>query len=238
MSERSTTGAPALVSRLTAEFVGTFTLVFAGTGAVAVNSITGGVIGHVGVALAFGLAIATMVYAFRSVSGAHFNPAVTVALVVRRAFPARESLPYILVQLAAAATASIALSAVVSGSAADLGATIPAFGTAVSALGIEVIATFFLVSVILGVVRAGSGADPWAGIAIGGTVAMCALAFGPATGASMNPARSFGPALVTSGAFNWYWLYVAGPVLGGLLAVIADAIVRRGIPKAQEGENE
>lgn len=226
-----------LARRLVAEFVGTLALVAAGTGAVAANSVTGGALGHIGVALTFGLVIAVFVYAYKDVSGAQYNPAVSVALALRGAFPRREVAPYILAQgagaVAGGALVRLLVGAIVAagdaafrpGSAAILGATMPGPGGAWVALGVEVVATFLLVTVILGVVRAGGRGNPWAGIAIGGTVALCALAFGPISGASMNPARSLGPALFAPGAGAVLWIYIVGPVVGGALAVAVDRVV-------------
>ena len=243
-------GTPRFAARLLAEFVGTFALVFAGTGAIVVDAVSGGAIGHAGIALTFGLVIAVFVYAYKDLSGAQYNPAVSVALWLRGVFPGREVVPYVAAQLAGATAASgivavgvrrIAAEAVMEGAAlvqgatsagaaasdavAGLGATVPGPGGALVALPVEVLATFLLVTVILGVVRAGERANPWAGIAIGGTVALCALAFGPISGASMNPARSFGPIVFAHGGARSYWLYVVGPVVGGILAVLVDRAV-------------
>lgn len=250
-------GTPTLAARLLAEFVGTFALVFAGTGAIVVDAVSGGAIGHVGIALTFGLVIAVFVYAYKDLSGAQYNPAVSAALWLRGVFPGREVAPYVAAQLAGALAASgivalgvrkIAAEAVMEGAAAlaegaalvqgatsagaaasavvvGLGATVPGPGGALVTLPVEVLATFLLVTVILGVVRAGERANPWAGIAIGGTVALCALAFGPISGASMNPARSFGPIIFAHGAARSYWLYVVGPVVGGIIAVLVDRAV-------------
>lgn len=223
-----------MTRRLTAEFVGTFALVFAGTGAIAADALTGAV-GHVGIALAFGLVIAVMVYAFKDVSGAHFNPAVTIALWSRGDHRPREVVPYLLAEIAGAVAASLVLLALVRPlGGADLGATLPArvlvaAGPRAAVLGtvtIEALATFFLVTVIFGVVRAGDGANPWAGVAIGGTVALDALAFGTLTGASMNPARSLGPAFVVPGALDQVWLYIVGPIAGALVAAAVDRVIR------------
>ncbi len=216
-----------LSRRLVAEFVGTFALVFAGTGAIVSNGVSGGAVGHVGVALTFGLVIAVMVYAYKDVSGAQYNPAVSIALWLRGVFPGREVAPYIFTQLVAAVAAGGVLRLIVPPAAgvSDLGATMPTWSAGAS-IAIEAVATFFLVTVILSVVRAGERSNPWAGIAIGGTVALCALFAGPLTGASMNPARSFGPAVVSPGALGVYWIYVVGPVLGGVVAAVLDRMGR------------
>ncbi len=207
--------------QLFAEFCGTFALVFAGTGAMVTDSLTGSV-GHVGIALTFGLIVATMVYAYRHTSAAQFNPAVTIALWIRGVIPAERVLPFSLVQLAGAATGSSAVRLIfASRTVTDYGSTLPALPIG-SSLLLEVLITAVLVTVIMGVVRAGRDADPWAGIAIGGAVSLCSLFAGPMTGASMNPARSFGPALFTPGAFADFWIYIVGPVAGAVIAVGID----------------
>lgn len=231
---------PSLVHRLIAEFIGTFALVFAGTGAIVVNAATNGAIGHIGVSLTFGLVIGVMVYGYKDYSGAQFNPAVSIALWLRGVFPRREVFPYIAIQIAGAVVGSITLVFIVPGEFVGVvdgmtgriaGATVPASGiNAVQAIAAEVVTTFFLVTVILGVVSAGERSDSWAGIAIGGTVALAALFFGPISGASMNPARSLGPALVETGALSVYWIYVVGPIVGGGLAVAVDRVLRPARP--------
>ncbi len=209
---------------LLAEFVGTFVLVFAGTGAVATGHLLGNPPVLLTVAFAFGGAIAVMVYTYRSVSGAHFNPAVTFALWIDRRVTAGSAVAYIATQLAAAAAASGILALAVGPALAPVGATLPADGPGMALL-FEVIATFVLVTVILGVVRVGAGADAYAGLAIGGTVFLCALFAGPVSGASMNPARSFGPALFAPNAIASYWIYVAGPLSGAFLAWAAHRMM-------------
>lgn len=212
-------------AQLIAEFLGTFFLLFAGTGAMIADTVTGGTISHVGVAATFGLIIAVMVYAFRATSAAQYNPAVTVALWLRGVIPGRRVFPFILTQLVAATTASAILFGVFRGAGVEnFGATLPGLPL-LPALLVEIAITMILVTVIMGVVRAGSGADPWSGIAIGGAVALCSLSFGPLTGASMNPARSFGPALFTGGAFEGFWIYIVGPVIGAVLSVALDRII-------------
>ena len=220
--------------RIIAEFVGTFALVFAGTGAIVADQLTGGAVGHVGISLTFGLVIGVMVYAYKDVSGAQYNPAVSLALLTSRRQTVQEALIFILTQLAASTVASATLWLLFGGSggvALDFGATVPnrAVGAGVGqALVLEVTTTFFLVSVIFGVIREKDKSNAWAGLAIGGTVALCALFAGTISGASMNPARSFGPALFTAGALSAYWIYGVGPIFGGLLAVAVDYGVRNG----------
>ncbi|HET9343983.1 MAG TPA: aquaporin [Candidatus Eremiobacteraceae bacterium] len=200
---------------LVAEFVGTFFLVFAGTGAIVVDSISHEVT-HVGVSLVFGLVIAALIYALGHVSGAHFNPAVTAGFWALGEFPARRVPWYVSMQLAGAAAASALLFAIF-GKTGELGITLPQSGVSTSLI-LETAMTFLLVFVIFGSAVHGKAVKSFAGIAIGGTIALDALFGGPISGASMNPARSFGPALVT-GTWIDQWIYVVGPLVGALLAV-------------------
>ncbi|HEY7994656.1 MAG TPA: aquaporin [Candidatus Eremiobacteraceae bacterium] len=202
---------------LIAEFVGTFFLVFAGTGAIVVDSISHEVT-HVGVSLVFGLVIAALIYALGHVSGAHFNPAVTVGFWALGEFPARRVPLYVGMQLIGAVAASTLILAMF-GRVGGLGTTVP-HGSASTSLILETAMSFLLVFVIFGSAVHGKAVKSFAGIAIGGTIALDALFGGPISGASMNPARSFGPALV-SGTWSNQWIYVVGPVLGALLAVAA-----------------
>lgn len=200
---------------LVAEFVGTFFLVFAGTGAIVVDSISHQVT-HIGVSLVFGLVIAALIYALGHVSGAHFNPAVTVGFWALGEFPGRRVPWYVGTQFIGAATASALLLALF-GKNGGLGVTLPQ-GTVSTSLILETAMTFLLVFVIFGSAVHGKAVKSFAGIAIGGTIALDALFGGPISGASMNPARSFGPALVT-GTWLDQWIYVVGPLVGSLLAV-------------------
>ena len=174
----------------------TFALVFAGCGAIVADSVYDGALGAVGVALVFGLIIMVMVYATGHLSGAHINPAVTVAFTLTRHFPAREAVAYIAAQLAGAVAGALVLLAVWPDQPADLGATVPSVGAG-SAFVYEVVLTAFLMFVIMAVATDTRAVGAAAAIAIGGTVGLDALFGGPVTGASMNPARSFGPALAT-----------------------------------------
>lgn len=207
---------------LAAEFIGTFALVFAGCGAIAVNAETGA-LGHVGVAIAFGLVIAVMIYALGHISGAHFNPAVSVAFAVGRHFPWTSVATYTAAQVAGATIAALFLRATL-GPAADLGVTRPG-GADIQALAWEVTFTFFLVLVITAVATDTRAVGEAAALAIGGTVALGALVAGPISGASLNPARSLGPALV-SVDFTAIWIYIAGPVAGAILASAAYRFLR------------
>lgn len=215
---------PASVGRASlAEAIGTFALVFAGTGAIIVDAQTGA-LGHVGIALTFGLVVMAAIYAVGEVSGAHINPAVTIAFWASGRFPGRRVLPYVGGQVAGALAASGMLWLIFPGTA-TLGATVPA-GSAMQSLLLEVVLTFFLMFVILGVAVGAKEVGILAGIAIGGTVAFEALMGGPISGASMNPARSLAPALVSL-ELGALWIYLVGPVLGASLAVAAYRAVYR-----------
>ena len=212
------------MNRWICEFIGTFVLVFAGTGAIAADAITGGAVTHVGVAIAFGLAVGSMIYAVGDVSGAHLNPAVTLGFWLARRMPGGEALAYVGSQCAGALAGSAALWLLLSGPP-TLGATTPTVPLA-AAFGLEVAQTFLLAFVIIEI-TSHEKPTPLAGAAIGGTVALCALFGGPFTGASMNPARSLGPAVV-SGELAHLWLYWTAPFLGGALAVGGCRLTRGG----------
>ncbi|MEM6751414.1 MAG: MIP/aquaporin family protein [Cyanobacteria bacterium P01_C01_bin.38] len=201
-----------------AEGIGTFTLVFAGTGAVMVNAISDGSLTHLGVSFVFGAVVAAMIYCLGHISGAHLNPAVTLAFWTSGFFPRRLVLPYILAQLIGAVSAS-ALLLISLGRVANLGATLPLDDNWLQCFVLEFVLTFILMFVIFG-----SGLDRrapvgFAGLAIGLTVALEAAFMGPVTGASMNPARSFGPALIGA-IWQHHWVYWLAPIMGAQLAVI------------------
>lgn len=201
-----------------AEGIGTFALVFAGTGAVMVNKITNGSVTHLGISFVFGAVVAAMIYCLGHVSGAHFNPAVTLAFWTSGFFPRRLVLPYIVAQVIGAILAS-ALLFLSLGKIANLGATLPLNGNWSQSLILELVLTFILMFVIFG-----SGLDRrapvgFAGIAIGLTVALEAAFMGPITGASMNPARSFGPAFI-GWIWQHHWVYWVAPIMGAQLAAI------------------
>jgi len=203
------------MSKVAAEMVGTFAMVFAGCGAIMVNASTGGSITHVGVCLVFGLAVMVMIYATGHISGAHFNPAVTIGFSVVGRFSWREAPAYIFGQCLAAILACVALLFIL-GPDAGMGATTPS-GELMQSLVLEGIITFFLMFVIMAVATDGRAVGQMAGLAIGGTVALLAIFAGPISGASMNPARTLGPALI-SGQFTAIWVYVVGPILGAMTA--------------------
>jgi aquaporin NIP len=215
---------PDLVRRATAEGIAAFALVFAGCGAIVANAESDGALGAVGVSLTFGLIVMAMIYATGHLSGAHINPAVTVAFTLTRHFPAREAAAYIAAQLAGAITAALTLAAVWTDKPANLGATVPSVGAG-SALVYETVLTAILMFVIVAVATDTRAVGAGAAIAIGGAVGLDALFGGPVTGASMNPARSLGPALV-SGEWTDFWLYIVGPVVGAALAAFAYQAIR------------
>lgn len=211
------------MKKFIAEFFGTFGLVFAGTGALVINDVSGGVIGHVGIALTFGLIIMVMIYAIGDISGAHINPAVTLGFFVARRFDAKQVLPYLASQCLGAITASLILRMLFP-LHPNLGTCQPA-GTEWQSFVLEFFLTLFLMFVILNVSTGAKEKGITAGLAIGGTIALDALFGGPITGASMNPARSLGPALV-SGQFNALWVYLLAPVLGAIAAVFLCRAMR------------
>lgn len=199
-----------------AEFLGTAALVFAGTGAIVINDVSNGAITHVGVAMTFGLIVLAMIYTLGDISGAHLNPAVTLAFWRARRFEGARVLPYIGSQLGGALLASGLLRALFPAHA-TLGATLPA-GSAAQSFILETVLTALLMFVILNVSTGSKEKGLTAGIAIGGVILLEAMFAGPICGASMNPARSLAPALV-SGNLGAVWIYLLAPVLGAWLAV-------------------
>jgi aquaporin NIP len=211
-----------LARLLLAEAIGTFALVFAGAGAVMVNAKTEA-LGHVGVAITFGLVIMAMVYAVGHVSGAHFNPAVSFAFALTRHFPWPRVGAYWTAQVAGALVAAALLRASL-GDVAEVGATLPSGSQGQSFLW-ELVLTFFLMFVIMAVATDTRAVGEAAAIAIGGTIALDAMVGGPVSGASMNPARSLGPALI-SGELHALWLYLLAPLLGAAIGALAYQLVR------------
>jgi MIP family channel proteins len=203
---------------LLAEFIGTFVLIFTGTGAVMVDKVSNGAVTHLGISVVFGAVVTALIYSLGHISGAHFNPAVTLAFWSSGFFRRSLVIPYILAQSLGAIAAS-GLLRITLGVVGNLGATMPRNGDWLQALVLETVLTFILMLVIFG-----SGLDRrapigFAGIAIGLTVALEAACMGPITGASMNPVRSLAPALV---GWNWqhHWLYWVAPIGGAQLAVV------------------
>jgi aquaporin NIP len=196
-----------------AEVVGTFCLVFAGTGAVVVNQLTHGEVTGVGIGLVFGLAVLAMIYAVGHISGAHLNPAVTLGFFSSGRMRGKEVPAYLVAQCGGAFLASFSLRVIFGGST-NLGVTLPS-GTALQSLVLEFVLTFILMFVIMGVATDDRAESAMAGVAIGAVVALEAIFAGPVSGASMNPARSLAPALV-SGNFSCLWIYWLGPMLGSV----------------------
>jgi aquaporin Z len=208
---------------LLAELIGTYVLVFAGTGAIVVNDVSGGAVTHTGVSLVFGLVVLTLIYSLGDVSGAHLNPAVTLGFTLARRFPRSRVLPYVLCQCAGAVLASATLR-VLFPAHPTLGTTQPA-GPAEQSFVLEFLLTAYLMFVILSVTSGAQERGLPVGIVVGGVIALEALFAGPVCGASMNPARSLGPALVAN-HLEWLLIYLAAPVLGAAAAVGACACVR------------
>jgi MIP family channel proteins len=211
-----------LARRLAAEFLGTFALVFAGAGAIMVDSTTHQ-LGHVGVAITFGLVIAAMIYAVGHVSGAHLNPAVSLAFALTRHFPWPRLGGYVAAQ-AAGALAAAALLRGSLGDVAHIGATLPA-GSDRQSFMWEIVLTFLLMFVVMAVATDTRAVGEAAAIAVGATVGLDAMFGGPISGASMNPARSFGPAFV-SGDLHALWIYLFAPPIGAALGALAYQFVR------------
>lgn len=209
--------------RLISEIIATFALVFCGTGAMVINDFTGGTVTHVGVAITFGLIVMGMIYAFGDISGAHMNPAVTIGFAYAKKFPWKEVPGYVLAQLIGAFLASGILLYLFPESQ-TLGATLPGL-SAMKVFIFEIILTFFLMVVIINVSTGSKEIGVVAGIAIGSIVLLEAMFAGPITGASMNPARSIAPAVV-SGNLADLWIYIFAPIIGCLLAVVSCKLVK------------
>jgi aquaporin Z len=199
-----------------AEIIGTFSMVFCGTGAIIVDEVTNGAVTHVGIAITFGLIVMAMIYSVGSISGAHLNPAVTIAFSVAKRFPAKNIVPYILSQLTGALAASLLLRFLFPENIL-LGATLPS-GSEIQSFILELVLTFFLMFVILNVSQGSRETGMFAGIAIGSVVLLEAMFAGPISGASMNPARSLAPAIVSL-HLEQVWIYILAPVAGSILAV-------------------
>ena len=209
--------------RFISEIIGTFALVFCGTGAMVINDFTGGTVTHVGVAITFGLIVMGMIYAFGDISGAHMNPAVTIGFAYAKKFPWKEVPAYVLAQLIGAFLASGILLYLFPESQ-TLGATLPGL-SALKVFIFEIILSFFLMVVIINVSTGSKEIGVVAGIAIGSVVLLEAMFAGPITGASMNPARSIAPAVV-SGNIADLWIYILAPIIGCVLAVVTCKLVK------------
>lgn len=206
-----------------AEFIGTFCMVFCGTGAIIIDQQTGGSITHAGVAAVFGLIVSAMIYALGDISGAHLNPAVTIAFWLSKYFPTKEILPYLLSQFSGAFFASLVLKFLFPLNQ-FLGSTIPS-GSAAQSFILEIILTFILMLVIIFTAKGSKEQGLFAGLAIGSVVLSEAMFAGPICGASMNPARSMAPALI-SGHTEHLWIYLSAPVIGAALAIGAWKILK------------
>jgi aquaporin NIP len=211
------------MKRVIAEFIGTFTLVFAGTGAIVVNEVSGGSVTHVGVALTFGLVVLVMIYTFGDISGAHLNPAVTIGFWAARRMPGEQVPAYVSGQVFGALAASGAMRLLFPQNRL-LGATLPA-GSEVQSFVLEGILTFLLMMTILNVSTGAKEKGITAGIAVGSLIGLEAMFAGPISGASMNPARSLAPALLAT-HFEHLWVYLVGPSVGALAATVACRCVR------------
>jgi aquaporin NIP len=211
------------MNKYIAEVIGTFALVFAGTGAIVINEASGGVVSHVGIALTFGLIVLAMIYTFGDVSGAHLNPAVTIGFAFSKRFPIQSLFPYIVSQCIGAFLAS-GLLHVLFPENMKLGTTLPS-GTAAQSFILELVLTFILMLVILSVSTGANEKGITAGIAIGSVIALEAMFAGPICGASMNPARSLAPALV-SGNLQYLWIYILAPIIGAVLATFGFRLTR------------
>ncbi len=222
---------PPLAQALVAEAIGTFALVFVGAGAIMVDAENGG-LGSVGIALAFGLVIMAMIYAVGHISGAHLNPAVTLAFALRRHFPGARVPAYWAAQVTGAVVAALLLR-VSLGDVADVGATSPSGSQAQSFLW-EAVLTAILLFVVMAVATDTRAVGEAAAIAIGGTIALASLVGGQVSGASLNPARSLGPALA-SGAMDSLWIYLVAPLVGGTVGALVYGAVSWTRPSEQTG---
>ncbi len=207
-----------------AEFIGTFALLFCGTGAMAIDETMNGAVTHIGIAVTFGLIVMAMIYSLGEVSGAHLNPAVTIAFAVNKNFAWKEVIPYIISQTGGAFAASFVLKFLFPASL-FLGASLPS-GTALQSFILEIILSFFLMLVILQVATGSKEQGMFAGLAIGSVVLLEAMFAGPVCGASMNPVRSLAPAIV-SGHLEHLWVYLTAPSIGMMLSVIIYKILKK-----------
>jgi len=208
-----------------AEGLGTFALVFAGPGAAAVDVASGGAVGAVGVGISFGLIVMAMIFALGHISGCHINPAITIAMAARRRITLPRAAGYIVCQLAGAVLAGLAIVAIL-GSETDAGASVPRIGGTDAALWSELILTSFLALVVFAVATDSRAQGTMAAIAVGGYVGFAATGWGSVANASMNPARSFGPA-VAANVWDSHWVYWVGPIVGAVLAAFVYELLRQ-----------
>ncbi len=218
------------MKKYVAELIGTYAMVFCGTGAIIINEISNGTITHLGIAITFGLIVMAMIYALGEISGAHLNPAVTIAFAVDKKFSWKEVFPYTLFQFLGATLATLSLHFLFPTNI-NLGATVP-FGSDIQSFILELILTFFLMLVILNVSTGAKEKGIVAGIAVGSVVGLEALFAGPICGASMNPFRSLAPAII-SGNLQSIWIYLTAPVLGAILAVFIYKYLTKKNPHEQ-----
>ena len=204
------------MNKYIAELLGTFALVFCGTGAIVIDQQSNGIVTHAGIAITFGLIVMAMIYALGDISGAHMNPAVTIAFTLAKRFKPKEVFPYIISQLTGALLASITLHFLFPANE-TLGTTIPA-GSDMQSFVLEFLLTFFLMLVIINVATGSKEQGMFAGLAIGSTVLLEAMFAGPVCGVSMNPARSIAPAII-SGHTEHLWIYIAAPIAGATFAI-------------------
>ncbi len=213
--------------KMAAEIYGTFCLVFTGTGAIVINDVSGGAITHMGIAFTFGLIVLVMIYSLGDVSGCHLNPAVTLGFWFARRFETRMVVPYLACQFLGAVVASASLRWMFP-SHHTLGATIPV-GELSTSWGLEFFLTLTLMAVVLSVSTGSRERGAFAGVAVGALIALEAMFAGPISGASMNPARSFAPALV-SGKLEFVWIYLTAPVLGSIIGVLVHRLIHGSNP--------
>ena len=213
----------ALSKRLIAEFVSTFILVLIGCGAIAVDRFTAGTLTHVGVATVWGLVVMVMIYTVGGISGAHMNPAVSIAFCVTRRMPAKDTGLYIVAQCAGALAGAACIRAVLGVDDVKLGSTMTIL-TPGAAVGVELMMTAILMFVVMGVSTGAKEEGVTAAIAVGSTIAMEAFVAGPLTKASMNPARSLGPAVV-AGDISQLWIYIVGPIIGAIVGALVFRLI-------------
>ncbi len=223
------------MKKFIAEFIGTFILVFAGTSAIVVNDLSGGVVTHVGIAMVFGLVVTAMIYTLGDISGAHINPAVSVGFWAAGRIQKKETLYYVISQFLGAIAASVSVHLIFYGHK-TLGATIPS-GSWTQSFVLETILTFILMFTIINVATGAKEKGVMAGVAIGAVVGLEALFAGPVSGASMNPARSLGPALI-SGNIKELWIYLLAPFIGAYLAILASRCIRENSDEEEVTSNE